>query len=219
MVAELIKTEIDNYLERLKRTSPLFQNARNGKLQPENIANYVFNIRHLVSQTQFHLALARKRASMKNSPSLAQYFASKMQEEAGHEVWGDEDLERIRARYGKAPTPRVSSFMKKLIDEIEESIERNPALYVVYMLFAEYQTVAAGPEILELMETNCQIPKEMISVVGNHIELDRDHAEEGLKCADEFLTDSRTIEEARITLLRFITLFEGFCSEMGEVVH
>jgi len=69
----------------------------------------------------------------------------------------------------------------ELTDLIERYIRLNPNLYLPYILLAEYFIVLVGPRWLSALETKCRLPSRFISIVGNHVELDKSHVDEDLR--------------------------------------
>ena len=53
-----------------------------------------------------------------------------------------------------------------------------------------------------------------MTVIGKHIELDRDHAEEGWGCIDDLVGDPRKLAPMRKALAEMVAHFDRFCVEL-----
>ena len=111
-------------------------------------------------------------------------------------------------RRGSWPSTRA------LLAFLESTIDEDPALYLAYILFAEYLVVLLGPEWLTLLEERCGIPRSSMTVIGNHVELDKEHVEEALAHIDDLVSDPRKLSRMREVLLQTIEHFERFCDEV-----
>ena len=57
-----------------------------------------------------------------------------------------------------------------------------------------------GPRWLALLEERCGVPQSSMTAVGNHVELDREHAEEGFAVIDDLVGDPKMLDgDARCT--------------------
>lgn len=215
MIAAALKRDIERYAAGMHRTNPLYVGAATGRLTPEVVAYYLSNVRHLVQHTPLHLERARRRARALGRDDLAAHFAEKLVEEHGHDRWADQDLALLRERFGGEAVGALAPALLTQLRWIEALIDRDPALYLAYILFAEYLIVLMGPTWLALIEERCGIPRRMFSVIGNHAELDAEHADEGLDAIDAMVTDPALMRPMRETTARAIALFERWS---GEVV-
>jgi hypothetical protein len=111
--------------------------------------------------------------------------------------------------------------MRRLVDYLTQTIASDPSLFLAYIAFAEYFVVILGPEWLTLLEKNCGIPKSSMTVIGKHIELDEEHAEEAFGLIDDLVPDPRKLQPMRRVLLESVALFDGFSAEIasGAGVH
>lgn len=218
MIADVLRTDVERYAAGMPRSNALYMGAAEGRLTPEMIGYYLFNVRHLVRHTPAHLERARARALALGDHALAAHYAIKHAEEQGHDRWADRDLERLSDGFGAAPRGEHSPGLLGLITLIETTIDRDPVLYLAYILFAEYLIVLLGPEWLELIEQRCGIPRSMFSVIDNHVELDRDHTDEGLEAIDALVTDPAKLGPMRAVLRDTFACFDRFSADVvGDV--
>jgi hypothetical protein len=193
---------------------PLFQFAASGRLTKTMVMRYIANVTHLTRQTPAHLKRARDRSRALGDSSLAAHFAQKMGEEVGHAEWGDADLECLRRLVVSPSTPELTPSIRMLVSYIEQTIDQDPACYLTYIAFAEYVTVLLGPELLRHIEERCGVSRSSMTVVDNHVELDRAHAEEGFAVIDDLVADPRKISALRRTLGEVFAFFDRFCEEV-----
>jgi hypothetical protein len=106
--------------------------------------------------------------------------------------------------------------MLAMIAFIERVIDEDPALYLAYILFAEYLVVLLGPQWLELLESRCGIPRTSMTVIGNHAELDREHVAEAFEVIDALVGDPQKLPAMRRVLRDTIACFEAFCRGVIE---
>ena len=58
-----------------------------------------------------------------------------------------------------------------------------------------------------------------MTAVGNHVELDRDHAEESFGIIDDLVGDPRKIASMREALAVVLEHFDEFCEEVTQELH
>lgn len=214
MIADVLRADVERYAAGMPRHNPLYMGAAEGRLTPAMAGYYLFNVRHLVRHTPAHLERARARALALGDRALATYYAKKHAEEQGHDRWADRDLERLSDGFGASPRGEHSPGLLGLLRLIETTIDRDPTLYLAYILFAEYLIVLLGPEWLELIERRCGIPRSMFTVIDNHVELDREHTEEGLEAIDALVTDPAKLGPMRAVLRETFTCFDRFGADV-----
>jgi hypothetical protein len=215
MIADALRLEIERYAVRMRRTNPLYSRAADGTLTVEHLTRYLTAIHSLVAHTPLHLQRAYVRASAAGDDALANHYRSKLGEEAGHDEWAARDLAAMHA--GREPRSQVvHPHMRSLIAFIEEVIERDPTLYLAYILFAEYLTVLLGGDWIELLESRCGIPKTWMSVIGNHAELDKEHVGEAFVVIDDLVGDPRKLVSMREVLTGAMARFDSFCRGILE---
>jgi hypothetical protein len=216
MIAQLLKADIDAYAKRMHR-SALLRRAQNGDVPARTVLAYLSSVLHLIRYTPLHLERARVRAVALGDSTLAAYFETKAHAEQGHDRWALDDIAHIsrtfRIPVPDAPMPSVV----RLVHRLEAAIEKDPARYLAYILFAEYFQLLLGPEWLAALERNCGIPGSAMTVVANHIELDRKHVEDGLAEIDELVRDAARFPDLRETLRHSMAHFADFCDELAEM--
>jgi len=137
----------------------------------------------------------------------------KLSEEAGHDKWAEADLLTLNADPGDRG---VQPSIRELVDYIHNIIDREPILYLAYILFAEYLTVSVGPKWLHLLEEKCKVSSGAMSVVAKHIELDKFHVEEALDCIDDLVGDPAKLPLLREVLRASMAYFERFMTELAN---
>jgi hypothetical protein len=214
MIADALRVAIEAYAARADTTNALLRYAARGRLTPAMLSRYLHDAQHFVAATPRLLARARDRARELGDEALAVHFATKLGEEDGHDQWAAEDRNRLNDRYGVSTAAETSPAIVAYLTYLEEIIERDPVLYLAYLLFGEYHIVLIGPRWLALVEERCHIPASMLSIIGNHVELDKEHAVEGFDAVDRLVSDPALLGPMRAVIARSIDLFEGFCHEM-----
>ncbi|HJL17304.1 MAG TPA: hypothetical protein RMH99_16675 [Sandaracinaceae bacterium LLY-WYZ-13_1] len=217
MIADALDAKVEAYAATMDRHNPLFVGAAEGRLTVEQVAYYLFNVRHLIRHTPIHLERARRRALAAGDPALAEHFAGKLIEEEGHDRWADADLARLRAELGTEADGRVSPALDRLLRFIERTIDHQPARYLSYILVAEYLIARRGPEWLRLVEERCGIPASMMTVIGKHAELDAEHSDEGLEVIEALVPDPAMREPMCETFDASLAIFEDFCADVCSV--
>lgn len=214
MIALALRADIERYAAAMRHQNPLFTRAERGTLAAEHLVRYLANIRVLIMHTEPHLMRAIVRARGLADFALATHYKKKLGEEAGHEQWAERDVEQVSAMVARAVPQDRARSLDELVDFIESTIDEDPALYLSYMLFAEYLIVLMGPEWLLHLETRCGIPRSSMTVIGNHAELDREHSEEAFEMIDELVVDPRKLPAMRRVLAQTVALFDRFSTEV-----
>lgn len=215
MISAILKHDIDGYVEELRATSTLLASARAGTLRPAVIAKYFASIHYLLTQTPVHLTLAESRAREMGADSLARYFATKRAEEEGHDLWAKSDMKCLEDIFGdEAQAAEPATAMLELVARTREAIGDDPYSFLAYILFAEYFTVAIGPEWLGALQRNCGVPAEAMSSVLNHVELDKHHVLDGCRAIDAIVTDEGRHGSLRAHLSVTVAHFSSFCREL-----
>jgi hypothetical protein len=218
MIADALRLEIERYAAGVREHNPLFVGAAAGRLHAGHLARYLANVHELVLHTPRYLHRARLGALAHGDAELARHYAQRLTEEVGHDAWAERDLQRVATLAGGAAArPEVVPTMRELLDYLARVIDEDPALYLAYILFAEYLIVLLGPEWLALLEARCGIPRTSMTVVGNHAELDREHTEEAFERIDALVADPLKLPRMREVLTGSIARFEAFCREIVEV--
>lgn len=217
MIGRALRLEIERYATRAREENMLFVRARDGALGPRHMLPYLRSIHFLVSHTPIHLRRAAARAAEAGDSPLAEHYLAKITEEAGHDAWAERDVRVLSERSGMTATAGILPAMRDLVDFLAQLIDRDPSLYLAYILFAEYFLVLLGPEWLALLEERCSIPRSAMSVVSNHVELDKSHVEHALEEIDDLVGDPKKLPRMREALLQSMGLFDAFCAQVTTV--
>jgi hypothetical protein len=221
MLGDALRVHIEAFAAAAKDRNALYVKAIDGQLTPAHLARYLANIHQLVLHTPVHLRRARAEAARRGDASLAAHFERRLGEEEGHDVWAARDLQRLGSDT-RRPPHAVAEGMRALLAFIARTIDEDPALYLAYILFAEYLTVLMGPAWLELLEERCGIPRAAMSVIGNHAELDKEHVQEALEEIDDLVGDPAKLPRLRSVLDETFVLFDRFCDDVTstpEIPH
>lgn len=214
MIADALRAEIETFAKTRIRENLLFRMAEEGTVDVPCIRAYLTNIHYLLRQTPICLVRARKRALAAGDMPLAEHFKAKLEEEAGHFRWAEDDLASLPSI--AEATPGVLASMQRNVDYVVRTIDDEPALYLAYILFTEYFTVVVGPEWLRLLEDRCGIPRTSMTAIDKHIELDQDHVEEALESIDDLVGDPKLLPRLRTVLRDTMDNFCAFCTELAE---
>ena len=216
MIAAALREDIENNARPCRQENPIFCKAADGTLRKATVTRYIANVHYLIQHTPEYLARARDRARAQGDQPLAEHYAHKLGEELGHDVWAERDLASLTRMAGATADVRVTSAMRRLVELVGRIIDEDPVLYLSYIAFAEYLIVILGPEWLALLEQRCGIPMSSMTVIGNHIELDREHAEEAFDRIDDLVGDPRRLRAMRQVLADTLALFDEYCMELAE---
>jgi hypothetical protein len=213
MISEALRIDIEVWASR-KHQNPMFRAAGDGTMTPGMVTRYIANVTHLVGSTPALLARGRDSARAQKNELLASYFHRKIAEEGGHVVWGEADLASLTRIVAAPAAKSLMPSIVALVRFLEQTIDRDPACYLPYLSFAEYITVLLGPEFLANIEAKCGVPRSAMTVVDNHIELDKEHAEEGFDLMNDLVSDPRKLAPMRAALADVLRLFDAFCAEV-----
>ncbi len=216
MIAAALREDIETYARRCRDENPIFCRAADGTLLKATVTRYIANVHYLIQHTPQYLARARDNARAQGDHKLAAHYAHKLAEEMGHDVWAERDLASLTRIAGATSDVRVTGAMRRLVEMVGRIIDEDPVLYLAYIAFAEYLIVILGPEWLDLLERHCGIPMTSMTVIGNHIELDRDHAEEAFDQIDDLVGDPRKLRPMRQVLTDTLAIFDEYCMELAE---
>ena len=125
----------------------------------------------------------------------------------------------LSAMFGVSSPIEPARSIVDLLDYLRAMIAEEPTQYLTYILFVEYVTVLMGPDWLRLLDERCGIPISAMTVVGKHVELDKDHTAEALEEIDRLVEDPGNIERLRRALRTSMEYFDGFCFEISGSVN
>jgi hypothetical protein len=170
---------IQAFFRTLQQSNSFYQRIFAGSVTAAELTQFLQNVSYLTAHTPQHLQLAQSIAVAQGHEALARYFEKKLGEEVGHDQWGHEDVAALRKRF-QVNTEQLGILpeMRAFIANNEALIRHDPFHYFIYVLYAEYFTVIAGPTCLKAIEKNKQIPSSMLSIIGKHAELDQHHVAE-----------------------------------------
>src|SRR5687767_9569655 len=94
MISNAVRTDIEHWASR-KDQNPMFQLAKAGRMTPAMVRRYIANITYLVGLTLSHIHRAEQASRALGDEGLAAHYAHKFEEETGHAVWGEQDLDRL----------------------------------------------------------------------------------------------------------------------------
>lgn len=212
-----LKTDIEKAYGVFRTENLFIENAKAGKTTPLQLCEFLDNIFYLIQHTPVLLRLARRVCLEKGLTSLAEFYDHKIDEELGHEYWAVQDLKSLEQKFGVKPSRAVSPHMKELVDSIRKNIESDPVYYLCYILLAEHFTVLASPDWLNSLEAQCGIPASSASVIGNHVELDKDHVLEMVTVIDKFAPYEQYSEMFKTHLNKYLSCHGQFCQEISQL--
>jgi pyrroloquinoline quinone (PQQ) biosynthesis protein C len=214
LLSETIKQELRARADEMASSHPAVVQARQGKVDSSNVANYLASLQFLFSQTVRHLEQAKAQAVRMGHAELVPFLERKIAEETGHEEWAENDLFQLSRHRGVTLSGRPLPAVVELVDYLDDLTETDPRLYIVYALSTEYFTVLAGPTWIRLLTEHCGVPLAALTAATKHIEADQAHAAHGFSILDELIRDPGLTPEARRTVDRMICLFDQFFREV-----
>lgn len=215
MIADALRTEIERYAAR-RHQNPLFVLAEEGRLTRATVARYIANVHYIIQYTPTYLVRARALATTRGDATLAAHYEQKLGEEVGHDTWSGNDLESLTRLVAQRPNVEVTDAMVGMVRWLASIIDEDPALYLAYIAYAEYLVVLLGDEWLALLDARCGIPRTSMTVIDNHVELDRDHADDAFARIDALVGDPRKLPRMRQVLLETLERFDAFCEELTK---
>jgi hypothetical protein len=146
---------------------------------------------------------------------LASWFERKIAEESGHERWPEQDLGELSRHGGVAVAGQTLPAIVELARYLSELIERDPRMYFVYALCAEYFTVLAGPTWISVLTEHCGIPVAALTAASKHVAADEAHAEHGFVQIDALVAGEAELEApVTNTVRRTLGFFDQFFREV-----
>ena len=215
VIADILKTTVEQLAVGSCRSNLLWQYALDGRATPRMVASYLESLKYMVGSTAPCLARARDSARALGNFDLARFFEEKLAEEVGHDDWARADIAALDASNGVAVGDPVEGIVD-LIAFTRDTIDRDPELYLAYMFWAEYMTTLVGGEFSRALVHRCGIPKQALTCLDRHVELDLAHADEGMDMLDRFVTDPRKVDAMRAVVTTAAGLFDRACGQMVE---
>lgn len=206
---------IQNFFRSLKKQNIFYQRIFDGSLTAPELTRFLQNVSFLTAHTPAHLKLAHALAKTRGEQALARYFAEKLDEEVGHDQWGTEDVAALQKNFHVSSNQLgIVPAMQALVAGNEAMIRSDPFHYFIYVLYAEYFTVIAGPESLTAIEKNKGIPKSMMTIIGKHAELDQHHVAEWATAAEEVGLKAERCTDYREVLDGIMERYTKFCEDL-----
>lgn len=176
LIYQNLTQHIQDYFETLKHDNSFYQRIFTGSLTSPELTRFLQNVSFLTAHTPQHLTLAIKVAKTKGHQELALYFERKRREEVGHDQWGVDDVAALQERFHLSQDQLgIVHEMQTFVAHNEAMIRLDPFHYFIYVLYAEYFTVLAGPACITAIEANQKIPPGMMTIISKHAELDQHH--------------------------------------------
>ena len=219
MISKHLIADIESFLSDLRRKNRFFLRLALGEVGPRNVAALLYGTRHLLLHTPIHLQIAvdHTRALSNELPQLLPYFHHHLDEEVGHDQWAVDDMRQLQTISSTSLPERVSPAMLQLVDYTRSLVETDPVLYVPYILFAEYLSVIAVPEVVGLLETRCGIPARVMSVFTKHAELDKEHSKQDCAILDQIVGVSPLYEHSMRNVVRYSSvLYSHFLNDVSD---
>ncbi len=207
--------EIEHFAEQTRTNNSFFLHVSEGSLTPVQLARFLYTAYYLVLHTPIHLHLAKDQSVAKGNELLAAFFDNKIKEEFAHQVWAVQDLTALMKEYGITELPEPVPAVKELASFITDTIRKDPALYLPYILLAEYFTVLVGPYWTKMLAEKCHIPASLVSIIGNHVELDKEHVDHDLEELRALLKSESQVNYDEV-LRTSMSLYDRIYHELGE---
>lgn len=213
-----IKGLVDAYVDGM-RTHPAMLLARQGRLGPAVVHDYLTTIQYLIRFTSTCLERAVVRCQGDDDAQLRALFAVKIPEEVGHEVWASNDIQILRKHFGLAEPGRVLPGAEELAETFKEALESEPVAYLLYAVLTEYMTGCLGLATVEALSERCGIPREALTVLERHADLDAAHAHEGFRVLGQLELDGRRRHAAEQYLHRYLVHLRTVFDSLAEAAQ
>ena len=200
-----------------RECNPLFRLAEQGALERAQLGEYLYNTAYIALCTQTHVELGQFKAEAANQPELVEFFVDKRREEAGHAQWAFQDLVRLQLQCGAGKRFRVREPLIQLLAQVQRELDRNPASYLVYSLFAECLNARLGPALVRALTAQGSFCAEELSMLAKHAELDPGHVAEDCRFID--LVSERAalrLDESCRFLDELVGHFTRFTQEIAQ---
>jgi hypothetical protein len=89
---------------------------------------------------------------------------------------------------GKIEDLAILKSMRDVVAFEYSLVQRDPKRFLAYILYAEYVTVALGPDWLADMNQG-GVREQNLSAIANHVRLDQDHVSENFEVIPRFFSD------------------------------
>jgi len=217
MIGLEVKQRIEGFYQDINQRNALYLNARHGALTPRSVRHYLYNVRFLVQHTPVLLKLAQERAAAQEMIALAAYYEQKRYDEFGHDKWAEDGLDLLAPDSWRDDDDlAIAPELRHLLDFLRATISEAPVAYLAYIMLAEHLTVIGAPNLVRDLEQQCRIPATMMTVLTNHVELDKAHVDSGIAEMNA-LVDPDSEALIRRTLTQSMGFLERFLHAVGSV--
>ena len=219
-IGNIIKNEIEHYAVTRVRTHELFRATERGSLSEQQIKTYVSGILFQIRANMTVLRQAEQCALAAGDYELAAQYRHKFGEERGHDRWAERDLRNLPGSvpgygsYGSDVGGDSTRGLQGLVTYLRTIVDQDACLFLSYIILAEYLTVLVGPDWLRALESKCGISPAKLTVLTNHIELDREHVVEGVRAIDALVTSPEKRGPMLEVLRRCMSCYEEFWDEI-----
>lgn len=211
--SHIVKNEIESLTNSFLKENPFVRNVRTGDLTKDQISRYLQNLLYSISHTPPHLALARDSAANKGFKKLSEFMEEKRLEEIGHDEWAKSDIRAIKGGGAGSLPGSLTKNVQDLVHLAESLSKNNPDTYLAYLTYLEYFTVLTAPEFMDCLESKYGIPRTSMSVVAQHGELDKEHAQDNWNAIDQFIDSDDKFRSFLKTTRQVAQLIDGIFVE------
>lgn len=214
---EILKKKIEHICVDLYEAHPWFIQARSGETKKGQVFRYLRDVHFILSQSTRHLLVAAHTARKENRAELSKFFLEKIKEEEGHEKWAAADIQKMgqSIENGFDRTEAANDLM----EFIDLLVTEYPRGYLLYVCLVEYLTVSAGAMWIKDVVNQCGLDPNGLSVIGNHVILDKDHVDGDYEVIIREFIDDNDVAIAVKTMDKIESLLESFFSEMARGFH
>lgn len=213
MIGNILRGEIEAHAARVLDGNPFLLRARKGEISPDTMGRYLASLHFAIGHIPVFLELAGERALATAQVALAEHFAQKLREEEGHHRWAEGDLRVLRASFDVRDL-RVAPAVEELVAFQAELIDEDPILYLAYIAWAETFTTLAAGELVRALVERCGVPPAALTCLARHVELDREHSDDGVRVLNELAGDPSLLRRMQRVLGRTMTLFDSMCEQV-----
>lgn len=216
--SEHLKTLIEDFSATVLKVNPFAVAAKNGTLEESHVVTYLTNLVWIFQQHSAKLLPAIEKARILGQNEVVQFMEEKYAEELDHYQWPQEDLKNRGVMVDAKSDAGVTPSARGLISHIEALVEKDPTLFISYMVLVEYFTVLAAPEFLKNIELNCGITSSQLTAISKHIEADEKHVVDDFEVISLVVHGADQEAEMTSSLKQGMVLVDQFLSECAGVV-
>ncbi len=210
-----LKTFIEKYAETIKDNSSLFEKAKDGTLEREQIGLYLFNLYFILSQAPARTHNAMKIAQKKEFNDVALFLKDLIEYEKGYEDWAVNDLESFGFDEILIDQFYIVPAIKEIAGFMHELAQRRPHSYIACHFYSAYIALLIGPEWLNMLQLNCGISMSEISIMTKYQLFDNEYNFNDFTKIENFtegLDVTRVVGDLEI-INKLFTLF------LNEIAH